>query len=85
MKKLINKIIQFKNLELIIAGVLVLWAIILADPLGYCSARRQYRANIENQIAIARAETQHKIAVIKAQIEAELLRIKSGGYETTKN
>ena len=81
MERLVNKVIQFKNLILLMCAICIVLALLLSDPLGYCAARRQYRANIENQIAIAHAETQQRIAIIQAETEAALLRIKAGGVQ----
>ena len=77
MEKIKAHIIQFKNLYLMIAGILMMLAFF--DSLGLFAARRQYRANIENQIMIAQAETRQKIAIIRAETEAALLRIKAEG------
>ena len=70
-----DKIIQYKNLILLIIGITVFISLLFTDPLGYFTERAHQRAKIENQIAIERAETEKQISIIKAQTEAELKKI----------
>ena len=78
---MIEKIKQFKNLIFLVVAIVIFVGCLVADPLGYYAARRQYRANIANQIAIAKAETAKRIAIIQAETEAELLRIRASGVK----
>lgn len=70
---------QYKNLILLVTAVLLVIALIAADPLGFCTQRAYERAAIRNQMEIEKAQTEREIAVIQAQTEAELLRIRNGG------
>jgi len=69
---------QYKNLILLVIAVLLVIALIAADPLGFCTQRAHDRAAIRNQMEIEKALTEREIAIIKAQTEAELLRIRNG-------
>ena len=69
---------QYKNLILLVTAVLLVIALIAADPLGFCTQRTYERASIRNQMEIDKAQTEREIAIIKAQTEAELLRIRNG-------
>ena len=69
---------QYKNLILLVIAVLLVIALIAADPLGFCTQRAHDRAAIRNQMEIEKAQTEREIAIIKAQTEAELLRIRNG-------
>ena len=73
---MIEKIKQFKNLIFLVLGILLFCLVLALDPLGYFAMRRQHRAVNLNQIAIAQAETDKRIAIIHAETEAELLKIK---------
>lgn len=69
---------QYKNLILLVTAVLLVIALIAADPLGFCTQRAHDRAAIRNQMEIEKAQTEREIAIIQAQTEAELLRIRNG-------
>lgn len=69
---------QYKNLILLVTAILLVIALIAADPLGFCTQRAHDRAAIRNQMEIEKAQTEREIAIIKAQTEAELLRIRNG-------
>lgn len=71
---------QYKNLILLVIAVLLVIALIAADPLGFCTQRAHDRAAIRNQMEIEKAQTEREIAIIKAQTEAELLRIRNGDW-----
>lgn len=71
---------QYKNLILLVIAVLLVIALIAADPLGFCTQRVHDRAAIRNQMEIEKAQTEREIAIIKAQTEAELLRIRNGDW-----
>lgn len=73
-----EKLKQYKNLILLVTAVILLVALIAADPLGFCAQRSHDRAAIRNQIAIEKAEAEKQIAIIKAQTDAELKRIEMG-------
>lgn len=67
-----EKIKQFKNLiMLVVLFLLLIWC----DPLLFFSKKAHERAMIHNLMQIEKAETERKIAIIKAQTEAELKRI----------
>lgn len=70
-----EKIKQYKNLILLMAGVIFVIAVLAADSLGFYAKRAHDRAAIHNQIAIERAEAEKQIAIIKAETDAELKRI----------
>ena len=72
---MIEKVKQYKNLILLAVAVLLVIGIIAADPLGFCAQRAHDRAAVYNQIAIEKAEAQKQIAIIQAQMDAELKRI----------
>ena len=71
---------QYKNLILLVIAVILVIALIAADPLGFCTQRAHDRAAIRNQMEIEKAQTEREIAIIKAQTEAELLRIRNGDW-----
>lgn len=74
-----DKIKQYKNLIVLVMGLILVIVITAADPLGFFAERRHQRAAIRNQIAIEKAETEKQIALIKAEKDAGLLRIQRGG------
>lgn len=69
---------QYKNLIILSAIVLGVIVLVASDPLGYFAERRHQRALIYNRIAIERAEAEKEVAIIKASMEAELVRIRQG-------
>ncbi len=69
---------QYRNLIMVVLGVILVICVIAADPLGIIVKRQQERAQIRNQIAIEEAETAKQIALIQAEQEAELIRIHQG-------
>ena len=69
---------QYKNLIALIIAVVLIIAVIASDPLGCMARRRHERAAIRNQIAIEQAETDKRLAVIKAEKEAEIIRVYQG-------
>lgn len=69
---------QYKNLILLAAAVLLVIALIAADPLGFCTQRAYERAAIRNQMEIEKAQTEREIAIIRAQTEADMHRIRNG-------
>ena len=73
-----SKIKQYKNLIIVAAVAVFLFALLVSDPLGYFARRSHERAAIRNQMAIERAEAEKQIAIIGAQTEAELKRIEKG-------
>lgn len=73
-----HRIKQYKNLILLVLAALFLTILVAADPLGYCTRRAQEREAIRNEMAIEKAEAEKKIAIIKAQTDAELERIRQG-------
>ena len=75
---MIEKVKQYKNLILIAVAILLIIGIITSDPLGYVAERRHQRALIQNQIAVEKAEAEKQIAIIRAQTDAELERIRNG-------
>lgn len=75
---MIEKMKQYKNLILLSLAVILLTALIASDPLGFCTQRAHNRAAIRNQMAIEKAEADQRIAIIKAQTDAELKRIAQG-------
>ena len=66
---------QYKNLIALVAAVILVIGIIASDPLGIIAKRKYERAAIRNQIAIEQAQTQKRITVIRAEQEAEMIRI----------
>ena len=75
---MIPKLKQYKNLILLATAIILLAALIAADPLGFCAQRAHDRAVIHNQMAVEKAEAEQQIAIIKARTEAELKRIEQG-------
>ena len=75
---MIAKLKQYKNLILLATAIVLLVALIAADPLGFCAQRAHDRAAICNQMAIEKAEAEQQIAIIKARTEYELKRIEQG-------
>ena len=75
---------RYKNLILLVAAIIVAICIIASDPLGTAVKHRHEREAIRNRIAIEQAETEKRIAIIKAEKEAELIRIHQslGNVET---
>lgn len=73
-----QKIKQYKNLILLALAALFLTILVAADPLGYCTRRAQEREAIRNEMAIEKAEAEKKIAITRAQTDAELERIRQG-------
>ena len=73
-----TKIHQYRHLLLLGIIVIALAVLIASDPLGFCVRRTHDRAAIRNQMAIEKAETEQRIAIIRAQTEAEMKRIASG-------
>lgn len=73
-----QKIKQYKNLILVAVAILLIIGVIASDPLGYMAGRRHQRALIQNQIAVEKAEAEKQIAIIRAQTDAELERIRNG-------
>ena len=71
---------QYKNLILLVVAVLLIIALIAADPLGFGTQRAYERAAVRNQMAVEKAKTEQEIAIIQAQTEAALLQIKNGEY-----
>ncbi len=69
---------QYKHLIIVVLGIIVVICVIVSDPFGMIVRRQQERAQIRNRIAIEEAETAKQIALIKAQQEAELIRIHQG-------
>lgn len=78
---MIQKIKQYKNLILLAAVAVFLILLVAADPLGYFARRVHDRAAIRNAMAIEEAETEKKVALIKAEMDAELRRIMAGEAE----
>jgi len=76
-----DKLKQYKNLILLVAAFLLVIGIIAADPLGFVTERRHQRSVIRNEIAIEKAEAEKRIAIIKAETDAELARIQNGVLE----
>ena len=75
---MLNIVKQYKNLILLVIGIILLAALIVSDPLCFCAKRYQERSAIYNQIAIEKAETERQIAIIEAQKNAEIKRIEIG-------
>ena len=75
---MLNVVKQYKNLILLVIGVILIVTLIASDPLGYCARRSYERAAIRNQMAIERAETEYQIAVIEAKRNAVIKRIENG-------
>ena len=75
---MIEKAKQYKNLILLVLAAVFLIVLIAADPLGFCTRRAQEREAVRNEMAIEKAEAEKKIAIIKAQTDAELDRIRQG-------
>ena len=75
---MIEKAKQYKNLILLVLAAVFLIVLIAADPLGFCTRRVQEREAVRNEMAIEKAEAEKKIAIIKAQTDAELDRIRQG-------
>ena len=69
---------QYKNLIFVVVGVLFLLIIFFGDPLGFYAQRSHDRAMIYNSILVERAQTEKRIAIIKAEADAELERIRLG-------
>ena len=66
---------QYKNLILLVTAIIVVICIIASDPIGTAVKHRYEREAVKNQTAIEKAETEKRIAIIKAEQEAELIRI----------
>ena len=80
---MIAKMKQYKNLILLALAAISLIILVASDPLGYCTRRAHERAAIRNEMAVEKAEAEKKIAIIKAQTDAQLERIRQGlGIET---
>ena len=73
-----EKIKQYKNLILLVTAVVLVIVILAIDPVGFFVERAHQRALIQNQIAIEKAETEKRIAIIQAEADAELVRIREG-------
>lgn len=70
--KLLN---QYRNLITLVIVTIIILVTVASDPLGTAVKRKQERAAIRNQIAIEQAEAEKRIAIIKAEQEAEIIRI----------
>ena len=68
---------QYRNLIMMVF-IIAAVAVIAADPFGVCINRAHERAAIRNQMRIEKVQTECEIAIIQAQTEAELIRLKSG-------
>ena len=69
---------QYKNLIMLVAVIVLAICVVASDPLGMIAGRKLARERIYNQIAIEEAETEKRIAVIKVEQKAEMIRIYQG-------
>ena len=74
---------QYRNLIALVIVVILIVTLVASDPLGIVMKRKQEIAEIRNQIMIEEAEAEKKVAIIKAEQEAELIRIHQGLCEVT--
>ena len=74
---------QYRNLIGLVTVTILIIIVLASDPLGMVVKRRQERAAVWNQIAIEKAETEKRIAIIQAEQEAELIRIHQGLCDVT--
>ena len=73
---------QYKNLIFLVLGILFLLILFFSDPLGFYAQRAHDRAVIYNKMKIEEAQTAKYIAIIKAEADAELERIRLGLKES---
>lgn len=76
-KKIGKGVVQYRHLIICILIGVLCFLYLCSDPTGRAAQRKYERAKIENQIEIEKAETNKKLAIIEAEKEAEVLRIKN--------
>lgn len=77
-KKIGKGIIQYRHLIICILIGVLCFLYLCSDPSGRAAQRKYERTKIENRIQIEKAQTDKELAIIEAEKEAEVLRIKGG-------
>lgn len=69
---------QYRHLLICILVIVLCFLWLCSDPSGRAVQRKYERQKIENQIQIGKAQTEKELAIIEAEKEAEVTRIRSG-------
>lgn len=84
MSKIYEKIKQYKNLIFLILIIVLICIFLKTEFLMYIARRNYEISALQNKIIVEQAETEQRISLIKANTQAELVKIWKNEKELKK-